>query len=530
MTTEVGPERTGWTLVALVRGAIGVVAGTIALFRPDEAAVILGAALVAVSILELAVRVTTGDPQADARRRRRRFLRVGAGVLAGVALIASSLGGAVGETRVVAIALLVLAAADAWGAWHATVPGARGLRIARAVIAIAVALVLFVIPSVAFLIVVFVAAVGWIVVGLIALVGALWPASVQRPDGRAPSGIAEIADGWLRGRDIGDTRRDEILDAYDYDPADRDKLVRFSVLLVLAAIIASAGLISNSVASIIGAMIIAPLMGPIVGIALGIVTGLPKRTLQSLAVAAIGSLATILVGVAMGAWLATSPDVPNNSEIVGRTSPTIIDLVVALAAGAAGAYAASNSKVADSLPGVAIAISLVPPLDTAGILLATGQPAAAAGALLLFTTNFVSIVLAASVVFVLTGVVPIGRLVANAQRTQVWMASFAVAGILLLIPLALGSQQALAAASDSQTATQTVQAWLASAPEFVVVEVTVSGDSVDVAVAGPGSPPSPATLQSMLDAALGAPVELALAVTQTVVYTTPVGASPSPVP
>jgi hypothetical protein len=58
----------------------------------------------------------------------------------------------------------------------------------------------------------------------------------------------------------------------------------------------------------------------------------------------------------------------------------------------------------------------------------------------------------------------------------------------------------------------------------------VSGDAVDVAVAGPGSPPPPATLQSMLDAALGEPVQLELVVTQTVVYTTPVGASPSPVP
>ena len=530
MTPELGPTRSGWTSVALVRGAIGLVAGTIALFRPDEAAVVLGAALLMVSLLELAIHVSTGDPAADALRRRRRLLRVVAGVLAGVALIASSVGGAVTETRVVAVALVMLAIVDVWGGWHATIPGARGLRLARAAIAIAVALVLLAIPSVAFLLVVFVAAVGWIVVGLIALWGALRPAAVLMPDGRTPTGIAEITHTWLRGRDIGDTRRDEILDAYDYDPADRDKLARFSVLLVLAAIIASAGLIANSVASIIGAMIIAPLMGPIVGIALGIVTGLPKRTVQSLTVAAIGSVATILVGVALGAWLATSPDVPNNSEIVGRTSPTIIDLVVALAAGAAGAYAASNSKVSDSLPGVAIAISLVPPLDTAGILLSVGEPSAAAGALLLFTTNFVSIVLAASVVFVLTGVVPIDRLVANAERTQAWFVSFAVAGILLLIPLAFGSQQALAAASDQQLATQTVESWLTPAPEFAIVEVTVSGNRVDVAVAGPGSPPPPATLQSMLDVALDEPVTLDLVVTQTAVYTTPVRASPSPVP
>ena len=297
------------------------------------------------------------------------------------------------------------------------------------------------------------------------------PSGLRTPDGRTPTGLVEIGDAWLRSRDVGDARRDEILDAYDYDPADRDRLVRFSVLLILAGIIASAGLISNSVASIIGAMIIAPLMGPIVGIALGIVTGLPKPGGPVAGRdAPAGIVATILIGVAMGAWLGTAPNVPLNSEIVGRTSPTIIDLVVALAAGAAGAYAASNAKVADSLPGVAIAISLVPPLGTAGILLSAGLPAEAAGALLLFATNFVSIVLAASVVFVLTGVVPIGRLVANAERTQAWFASFAVAGILLLIPLAIGGQQAFAAATDQQLARHAVAQWLAPAPGFKIVD------------------------------------------------------------
>src|SRR5207342_368353 len=159
---------------------------------------------------------------------------------------------------------------------------------------------------------------------------------------------------------------------------------RFSVLLILASIIACAGLIGNSVASIIGAMIIAPLMGPIVGIALGIVVGLPVRAVRSLVVAVAGIALTIGIGVAMGAWLGSAPSAPFNSEIVGRTSPTLIDLVVALAAGAAGAYATSNAKVADSLPGVAIAISLVPPLATAGILLSVGEAAASMGAFLLF--------------------------------------------------------------------------------------------------------------------------------------------------
>ncbi len=530
MTPDRPVERTGWTNVAVARGLIGLVAGLVALFRPDEAAIVLGASLVLVSVLELSIRVTTGDPTGDALRRRRRLLRVGAGVLAGIALVASTVGGAVTEIRVLAIVFGILALVDAWGAMHSRLPGVRGLRLARAALLLATGVVLAAIPSVAFSIVVFAAAIGWIVVGAIALAMVAWPSDLRTPDGRTPTGLAEIGDAWLHSRDVGDARRDEILDAYDYDPADRGRLVRFSVLLTLAGIIASAGLISNSVASIIGAMIIAPLMGPIVGIALGIVTGLPKRAVQSLIVTAAGIVTTILIGVVMGAWLGSAPDVPQNSEIVGRTSPTLIDLVVALAAGAAGAYAASNAKVADSLPGVAIAISLVPPLGTAGILLSAGLPEEAAGALLLFATNFVSIVLAASVVFVLTGVVPIGRLVANAERTQVWFASFAVTGMLLLIPLAIGGQQAYAAATDQQLAQAAVAEWLAPAPAFKVVAVSVSGDLVEVDVAGPGTPPDPAALEALLTTALGPSVRLDLAVTQTVVYSTPASPGLSPAP
>ena len=529
MTAEARPTRSAAAWVTVLRGLIGLVAGTIALFRPDDAAVVLGVALVVVSLLELLNRASTGDREADPGKRRR-LIRVAVGVVAGVALIASAQGGAVTETRVVAVALVALALVDLWGAWHATTRGVRGLHLARAAIAIAAALVMFAIPAVAYTIAVFVAAVGWIGVGLIALASVLLSSGTRAPDDRVPTGTIEIVDGWLRSRDIGDARRDEILDAYDYDFDDRDKLARFAVLLILASIIACAGLIANSVASIIGAMIIAPLMGPIVGIALGIVVGMPVRTVRSLIVASAGIALTIGVGVAMGAWLGSSPTVPENPEIVARTSPTLIDLVVALAAGAAGAYATSNAKVADSLPGVAIAISLVPPLGTVGILLSHGEGAAAAGAMLLFVTNFVSIVLAASVVFVLVGVVPVASLVKNAERTQGWFVTFAVAGILLLIPLAIGGQQALAAATDEGLATRVVEGWLAPAPGFTIVDVAVSGSTVEVSVAGPGSPPDPPTLRAMLDLALGRHVALDLVATPTVVYTTPAGASPSPVP
>ena len=530
MTTDPTPTRSGWARVALLRGVIGVVAGTIALIRPDDAAVVLGIALVAVSLLELTIRVSTGEPVADANRRRRRLLRIGTGVVAGIAIVASAQGGAATETRIVAIALAIIALADLWGVRHATTPGARRLHVARAAVVLATAAVMFAIPAVAYTIVVLVAAVGWIVIGLIALVAVLRPQTGDEPADQAPGGTLEIVGTWLRSRDVGDERRDEILDAYDYDFGDRDKLARFSILLILASVIACAGLIANSVASIIGAMIIAPLMGPIVGIALGIVVGMPARAVRSLVVAVAGIAATIVIGVAMGAWLGNGPNVTENSEILGRTSPTLIDLVVALAAGAAGAYAASNAKVADSLPGVAIAIALVPPLGTVGILLSAGDYAGASGAMLLFLTNFVSIVLAASVVFVLVGVVPFAGLARNAERTQGWFVSFAVAGILLMIPLAVGGQQAVAAANDERRATTAVEDWLATAPAFSIVDVSLDSDGVRVAVAGPGTPPDPAALDALLKAALGRTIDLDLIVTQSMIYSTPPLASPSAAP
>ena len=84
----------------------------------------------------------------------------------------------------------------------------------------------------------------------------------------------------------------------------------------------------------------------------------------------------------------------SNAQITGRVSPRLIDLYAALASGAAGAFAMSREDIADSLPGVAISISLVPPLCVVGIGLSEGQWDASLGALLLFLTNFLSILLA----------------------------------------------------------------------------------------------------------------------------------------
>ncbi|HIK17997.1 MAG TPA: TIGR00341 family protein [Leptolyngbyaceae cyanobacterium M33_DOE_097] len=170
----------------------------------------------------------------------------------------------------------------------------------------------------------------------------------------------------------------------------------YLMLLVLSATISVLGLLADSAATIIGAMIVAPLMGPISGIAFSVVMAnrrLLKRSLLSLI---IGIL--MVIGVSMLISRLTGLTTLT-AEIQGRTAPTLLDLGVALAAGAAGAYAKSRRGIADALAGVAIAVALVPPLSVVGIGISLGSQGVALGALLLFATNLVGIVFSGSVIF-----------------------------------------------------------------------------------------------------------------------------------
>ena len=137
--------------------------------------------------------------------------------------------------------------------------------------------------------------------------------------------------------------------------------VHFYVMIALSTIIAALGLLLNSPAVIIGAMLVAPLMAAIIGMALSIVHGDQSLLLKSARTSLAGVLIAMAIGLLIG-WLV--PNATTTSEIMARTQPNLLDLFVALAAGAAGAYALCRKKVAASLAGVAIAVALVPPLAT----------------------------------------------------------------------------------------------------------------------------------------------------------------------
>ncbi|MGK7951258.1 MAG: TIGR00341 family protein [Xenococcaceae cyanobacterium] len=170
----------------------------------------------------------------------------------------------------------------------------------------------------------------------------------------------------------------------------------FHFMLGLSAIIATLGLLANSVAIIIGAMIIAPLMGPIVGMAYSVAMGNRKLMRRSSLTVLKGIILTIVAS-----WLTASIIGLETveSEILSRTNPTLIDFGIAMAAGMAGAFANTRRSISDAIPGVAIAVALVPPLSVVGIGLGLGEIQIAMGASLLFSTNLVCIIFFSSLVF-----------------------------------------------------------------------------------------------------------------------------------
>lgn len=174
----------------------------------------------------------------------------------------------------------------------------------------------------------------------------------------------------------------------------------YLLMNVLAATIATYGLFANSPAVVISAMIVAVLLGPIVGISLALVDIDIKLLLKSLTSLLAGSAGVMITAFIIGT---IHKEMPITNEIMVRTAPNLLDLMVALAGGAAGAYATVSPRLSIAVVGVAIAVALVPPLSAAGVLFARGEFHSGIGALLLFFTNMVAIQFASSVVLWLTG-------------------------------------------------------------------------------------------------------------------------------
>jgi uncharacterized hydrophobic protein (TIGR00271 family) len=284
-------------------------------------------------------------------------------------------------------------------------------------------------------------------------------------------------------------------------PARKRRLSRYWVLLLLSTVIASAGVVSDSTATVIGAMIIAPLMAPILGVVLAVVLTDRANLRRCLLLLIVGAIAVVAVSWLLGHFVPYPVVAATNSQVAARVTPRIVDLVAALATGAVGSVALTRSDISDALPGVAIAISLVPPLAVAGLTLQSGKPSQALGALLLFATNVAAILASGIVVMALYRIGRVsGQPTAAAIRHPV--AIVIVAGLLLavLVPLWINSEQ-LDKARIRQSDVQEVAEQWASGAGWVVVGVTATGDRVLVDTTGPKPAPDLAILRRDLDAA-----------------------------
>ena len=166
--------------------------------------------------------------------------------------------------------------------------------------------------------------------------------------------------------------------------------LRDTVILMCAIFIASIGLNMNSTAVIIGAMLISPLMTPIVGLGFGLAIFDTRLIKQSLEVLFTQVLVSLLVST-LYFWI--SPLSYASSELIARTSPTIWDVLIAIAGGIAGVIGSRKKEANNIVPGVAIATALMPPICTAGYGLANGNVRFVFGALYLFSINCVFIML-----------------------------------------------------------------------------------------------------------------------------------------
>jgi len=204
----------------------------------------------------------------------------------------------------------------------------------------------------------------------------------------------------------------------------------FFSMTALSAAIASLGLILDSAAVIIGAMLVAPLMSAIIGMGMAIIHGDMRFLVVTSTAVVKGTVIAVFTGFVFGL---VNFHGEATAQILQRTSPSILDLLVALISGVAAAYALCRKNVSNSLPGVAIAVALVPPLATVGVCLSIGYWGLAIGAFKLFTTNLVAIVFASALVFASFGFRPNQGAAYDDRKIKVFQRSLLATGLLVLL-------------------------------------------------------------------------------------------------
>jgi uncharacterized hydrophobic protein (TIGR00341 family) len=283
-------------------------------------------------------------------------------------------------------------------------------------------------------------------------------------DGKRVEGLLEALEPMCGDRDGGGLRvlvgnveamlpepeiEEDAVDGEQEEEDDSDRLSRFELvdrvrrdsalnrqyifMVILSSIVAAIGLTRGNVAVVVGAMVIAPLLAPNMALALAATLGDFKLAGTAIRTGTIGMTIAVVLGAVLGRVMTIDPSVP---EIASRMAIHELDIVLALAAGAAGALAVTNG-VSGALVGVMVAVALLPPLLVSALLAGSGEWRGAWGALLLYSTNVASVNLAGIAVFLLRGITPRSWWEKRRARRAAWwaMAFWVVALVVLIVGL-----------------------------------------------------------------------------------------------
>jgi uncharacterized hydrophobic protein (TIGR00271 family) len=282
------------------------------------------------------------------------------------------------------------------------------------------------------------------------------------------------------------------------------RLTRFWLLLILAGIIATCGVIGDSTATVIGAMIVAPLMDPILGTVLAVVLADRTNLWRCLGLLIAGAATVIAIGWLLGQVTPIPVVAATNGQVASRVTPKLVDLAAALATGAVGSIALARDDISDTLPGVAIAISLVPPLAVVGLTLESGAPEQAFGAFVLFVTN-VSAILASGLlvmsVYRIRGTVRPATGVKSVNRRHATVA-VVIALLVIAVPLTITSTHISRTQTTESTLTSLADTW-ADTNGWQILAVSSGPQTTTIRATGPLPEPATDSLRTaIIDAGL----------------------------
>lgn len=329
---------------------------------------------------------------------------------------------------------------------------------------------------------------------------------------------APVSELFARGRRRMSPEQRAIVTDFLYERArvGSPHMRHFVVLSVLSSAIAAMGLLLDSAAAVIGAMLLGPFITPLLAVAGALIQGWTKRLGDAALVLALGMALSITSAFATGRLFAAELDrtvLP--AQLLALTRPGLLDLGIALAAGLAAGYATMRTEAAGALSGVAVSVTVEPPLAAIGLFLASDRGDDVQRAGLALITNFGALVLGATAAMAFWGFGDRSTR-GTTRQARLGLAAWVLLVGAVTVPLALYSRNVVRNTAFEQQVSRTVNEWDPSV-RVVSVDAATDGERAEVRldVTGPRRPEPAWKLAELLSAQRGERVEVSLTFTLT---------------